>query len=135
MWLGFYDLSYRGLYVSRHGCCGPNDPVYNICQANGCANLAGLQGEGVSDPGDEQPTGLDPAREARIRENLEWRDRYLSDHNSNEDFLLAALDACRAERDALSAALGKINDIRNSIIATQSVNWSEHIYPLVAVLN
>lgn len=32
-------------------------------------------------------------------------------------------------------ALSKINEIRNSIIAFQSINWSEHIYPLVAALN
>lgn len=33
------------------------------------------------------------------------------------------------------AALDVINGIRNSIIGTQSVNWSEHIYPLVAALD
>lgn len=33
------------------------------------------------------------------------------------------------------AALYKINEIRNSIIGHQTVNWSEHIYPLVAALN
>lgn len=35
---------------------------------------------------------------------------------------------------ALEAALGKIDAIRNSIIGAQKVNWSEHIYPLVAAL-
>ncbi len=43
-----------------------------------------------------------------------------------------------AERDATlaayDAALVKINDIRNSIIGFQTMNWSEHIYPLVAAL-
>lgn len=34
----------------------------------------------------------------------------------------------------LVGALIKINDIRNSIIGCQTVNWSEHIYPLVAAL-
>ncbi len=34
----------------------------------------------------------------------------------------------------LEAALNSINDIRNSIIGLQSINWSEHIYPLVEVL-
>lgn len=33
-----------------------------------------------------------------------------------------------------SLTLIKINDIRNSIIGCQTVNWSEHIYPLVAAL-
>ena len=33
-----------------------------------------------------------------------------------------------------SAALERINDIRNSIIGCQTVNFSEHVYPLVAAL-
>lgn len=37
--------------------------------------------------------------------------------------------------EKLRAALNKINAIRNSIIGTQSINWSAHIYPLVTVLN
>lgn len=32
-------------------------------------------------------------------------------------------------------ALDGINRIRNSIVGAQSLNWSEHIYPLVALLN
>lgn len=36
--------------------------------------------------------------------------------------------------EAMVAALTKINNIRNSIIGFQTVNWSEHIYPLVAAL-
>lgn len=39
------------------------------------------------------------------------------------------------QRDAATAALQKINVIRNSIIAHQSCNFSEHVYPLVAALN
>ncbi|WP_375782860.1 hypothetical protein ACE10Z_23385 [Bradyrhizobium sp. Pha-3] len=34
----------------------------------------------------------------------------------------------------LQSALEKINQIRNSIIGTQTLNWSEHVYPLVAAL-
>jgi hypothetical protein len=41
----------------------------------------------------------------------------------------------RPEEPALREALGKVNAIRNSIIGLQKINWSEHIYPLVAVLN
>lgn len=37
--------------------------------------------------------------------------------------------------DRLVAALQKINAIRDSIVSTQTVNWSEHVYPLVAALN
>lgn len=39
----------------------------------------------------------------------------------------------RAERWRI--ALDKINEIRNGIVGSQQVNWSEHIYPLVAALN
>ena len=45
-----------------------------------------------------------------------------------------ALRDMAAERDRLRDALDEINDIRNSIIGLQAINWSEHIYPLVAVL-
>lgn len=40
-----------------------------------------------------------------------------------------------AERDALGAALDTISAIRDSIVGSQSVNWSEHVYPLVAALD
>jgi hypothetical protein len=40
-----------------------------------------------------------------------------------------------ATPEALVEALTKINDIRNSIIGFQTMDWSEHIYPLVAALN
>jgi hypothetical protein len=46
----------------------------------------------------------------------------------------ALLDAAD-ERDRLRDALDKINAIRNSIVGLQKVNWSEHIYPLVAALD
>ena len=39
------------------------------------------------------------------------------------------------ELETLRAALAKINVIRNSIVGAQTMNWSEHIYPLVAALN
>ena len=38
------------------------------------------------------------------------------------------------EIERLRAALTTIDGIRNSIIGAQSVNWSEHIYPLVEAL-
>lgn len=37
--------------------------------------------------------------------------------------------------DRYRLALLKINIIRNSIVGLQTLNWSEHIYPLVAALN
>lgn len=38
------------------------------------------------------------------------------------------------ERDEAWASLTKINDVRNSIVGAQTMNWSEHVYPLVAAL-
>lgn len=49
--------------------------------------------------------------------------------------LEGALQQVERERDQARAVLDAINGIRNSIIGTQSVNWSEHIYPLVAALD
>lgn len=61
-----------------------------------------------------------------------------------ESFKQAVADrkAAEAERDTLASEVErlkvfgeKVNTIRNSIIGTQTINWSEHIYPLVAALN
>jgi len=53
-----------------------------------------------------------------------------------------ALQAVTAERDALALdaerlrqALEKISAIRDDIINTQKLNWSGHVYPLVAALD
>lgn len=43
-------------------------------------------------------------------------------------------DEDTAELARLRAALEKINAIRNSIIGLQTINWSEHVYQLVAAL-
>ncbi len=45
------------------------------------------------------------------------------------------LAALLAQIAVMREALTKINAIRNSIIGLQTMNWSEHIYPLVAALN
>ena len=42
--------------------------------------------------------------------------------------------ALEAELTALKTMGEKVNGIRNSIVGTQTINWSEHIYPLVAAL-
>ncbi|WP_146617333.1 hypothetical protein [Agrobacterium sp. MS2] len=47
----------------------------------------------------------------------------------------AATPSPSSHVEVLEKALAKINDIRNSIIGCQKMNWSEHIYPLVAALN
>lgn len=48
--------------------------------------------------------------------------------------LIARAPDLAAEVERLKTALTKINGIRDSIIGCQKVNWSEHIYPLVAAL-
>jgi hypothetical protein len=48
---------------------------------------------------------------------------------------LSEVKALIAEVRALREALGSINVIRNSIIGLQTLNWSEHVYPLVAALD
>jgi len=45
-----------------------------------------------------------------------------------------AWDDVRKYVEGLEALAAKVNDIRNSIIGCQKINWSEHIYPLVAAL-
>lgn len=43
--------------------------------------------------------------------------------------------AAREALERVEKGLTEINEIRNSIIGHQNMNWSEHIYPLVAALN
>lgn len=45
-----------------------------------------------------------------------------------------AWDDVRKYVEGLEALASKVNGIRNSIIGCQKMNWSEHIYPLVAAL-
>ncbi|MGL4809235.1 MAG: hypothetical protein ACRC4O_10870, partial [Giesbergeria sp.] len=52
-----------------------------------------------------------------------------------DDMWPAAVVADSPELARARAALATINGIRNSIIGSQSINWSEHIYPLVAALD
>lgn len=44
------------------------------------------------------------------------------------------IERLEAEVERQRTALTKIDGIRNSIIGVQNINWSEHIYPLVAAL-
>lgn len=45
------------------------------------------------------------------------------------------IEKLQAELAKARAALEKINTIRSSIVGSQALNWSEHIYPLVEALN
>lgn len=49
--------------------------------------------------------------------------------------LESAIAAALAAKERAENALLSINEIRNSIIGTQTMNWSEHVYPLVEALN
>lgn len=81
----------------------------------------------IADP--EHKAGEDCKRHA-----VDWRARALA---AEADAVKSEAygDIAVAASDAALAALAKINDIRNSIVGTQQINWSEHIYPLVAALN
>ena len=46
----------------------------------------------------------------------------------------ATIADLRRQVESANRALAAINDIRNSIVGTQTVNWSAHVYPLVKVL-
>jgi hypothetical protein len=59
---------------------------------------------------------------------------YLYKHNGGKE-KLESIIAELSRLSKLEAAMEKINNIRNSIIGTQTINWSEHIYPLVAALS
>jgi hypothetical protein len=82
-----------------------------------------------------------------IRRYLDNTPRKSITDKQERDLAIASLDrlALIADRPVPTAekgqdeknktALLKINDIRNSIIGFQKINWSEHIYPLVAALD
>lgn len=63
---------------------------------------------------------------------------YITERLADKDRIMKSqqkeLNRERERCGVLQTALAKINDIRNSIIGFQTVNWSEHIYPLVAAL-
>jgi hypothetical protein len=73
-------------------------------------------------------------------EELAWDDAarsYITDVYKARRLLAPEIAEHKATKERLEAcetALTEIDAIRNSIIGCQSVNWSEHIYPLVATL-
>ncbi len=54
---------------------------------------------------------------------------------ATEKALTQTTDEYIAYRAVSNKALRRVNAIRNSIVGFQTVNWSAHIYPLVAALN
>ncbi|MFH1110951.1 MAG: hypothetical protein V1790_17395 [Planctomycetota bacterium] len=71
-----------------------------------------------------------------------WKSSVTPDYVMGLDIkaILDAHDAAlTAEKDKqiadLTTAMESINAIRNSIIGRRTMNWSMHVYPLVAVLN
>lgn len=59
----------------------------------------------------------------------------ISELEKQRDDLQRCNTAETERRRVAETALAKINAIRDSIVGLQLVNWSEHIYPLVAALN
>jgi len=79
------------------------------------------------------------AENVRLTNEAAFMRGFINNEDVRSDFqtvtqLRHALDRERERCGVLQTALAKINDIRNSIIGFQTVNWSEHIYPLVAAL-
>ena len=60
-----------------------------------------------------------------------FSDQIVAQKNALDNDLMDAI----AERDRLRVALESINQIRNSIVGTQTINFSAHAYPLVKALN
>lgn len=95
-----------------------------------------------------QAVAIERERCARIAEGSAQKFDFLKALAEHDDMEYgrngARIDIARAIREGspapknhvqvLETALSKINAIRNSIIGCQTVNWSEHIYPLVAAL-
>mgnify|MGYP003424225697 CR=1 FL=1 len=88
------------------------------------------------------------ARDADLRLECDNTDKLLTDlgleptRYRTEGGILQPIKAANAVKEAREAelatmklALDKINAIRNSIIGFQKINWSEHVYPLVAALD
>jgi len=53
----------------------------------------------------------------------------------NVDGLQTEVERLTAETASLRAGLQQIIDIRDSMVDAQTLNWYEHVYPLVAALN
>ena len=94
------------------------------------------------------PVATDPrdAEILRLRARLDALTTEHAAHDREQAEAIAAQGAARlaaeANRDRLAGeverlrrALSQINAIRNSIVGFQAINWSEHIYPLVAALD
>ncbi len=59
----------------------------------------------------------------------------LLDYVTSASVVIQALESARRERDTLDVALTKVSAIRDSIVGMQGFHFSEHAYPLVAVLD
>ncbi len=70
-----------------------------------------------------------------FRKTLADNECYCLEMAELRDAAIVRAEVAEGELATLRAALTKINDIRNSIVGSQTVNWSEHVYPLVAALD
>lgn len=64
-----------------------------------------------------------------------WGDAEIATLRAHVQHIADENGALRARAERAEAALTKINEIRNSIVGSQTINFSEHLYPLVAALN
>ncbi len=80
----------------------------------------------------EQGTLIEPAALVASADEIDNRMGPIPGRSS--DRIARELRAAARLMAESRAALEKINQVRNSIIGTQTLNWSEHVYPLVAAL-
>lgn len=93
-------------------------------------------GEWATDRIEELERDLASARSA-IAVETRWKEQARTERDKARSALqtaLAALAEREKEVERLRDALSKISAIRDSLIGAQAFNWSEHAYPLVAVL-
>jgi|GEM_PF-5159956 len=70
------------------------------------------------------------ARSLKVATDLCWRH-----FDAVTAPLRTEVERLTTETASLRAGLQQISDIRDSIVGSSTVNWSEHVYPMVAALN
>lgn len=99
----------------------------------GLRTLLGLATPGPWEHSDQGVYGV--SIQAPSGSVAQWDDLPLSEEDAALiTATINALPALLDEIERLRAFGEKVNVIRNSIIGLQKINWSEHIYPLVAAL-
>ncbi len=100
--------------------------------------MASVELDGFHSDEEDEPAACRTALLSAVKALVEERDQWRHIGHLAEkavEYARSQRDAALSRAAAAESALAKVNEIRNSIIGLQKTNWSEHIYPLVAVLN